>query len=74
MRNVVGRRIRALRRAQSPKVTQEELAARLQSLGVNIDRTAIAKIETGRRPVTDTEIVAICKVLRVKVAALFAGE
>ena len=42
-------------------------------MGVDLDRTAISKIETGTRSVTDVEIVAICKALDIEVASLF-GE
>ncbi len=52
-------------------MTQEQLAARLQTLGLSLDRTAISKIEVGRRPVTDIEIVAICKALSIDVTTLF---
>ncbi len=62
------------RRAAGRRVTQEELAARLQSMGINIERTAISKIEAGKRPVTDLEIVAICKALGIKVSILFEEE
>ena len=74
MKNVVGTRIREARYRSGPKVTQEQLAARLQSLGVAIDRTAISKIEAGKRPVTDIEIITICKALGIKVAMLFEEE
>ena len=56
------------------RVTQEQLAARLQSQGIAIDRSAISKIEAGKRPVTDLEIIAICNVLGIKVATLFGEE
>ena len=72
MKNVMGPRIREARRRGGQKVTQEELAARLQALGVDLDRTAISKIESGKRPVMDSEIVGISKALRVKVAWLFS--
>ena len=71
MRNVVGPRIREARRSLSQRVTQEELAARLQALGMELDRSAISKMETGKRPITDVEIVAICRVLGIDVASLF---
>ncbi len=72
MRNIVGPHIREARYREGRKVTQQELAARLQTLGVDLDRTAISKIESGRRPITDVEIVAICKALGVRVASLFS--
>jgi len=71
MKNFVGPRIREARYRHGQKVTQEELAARLQTLGLGLDRTAISKIEAGTRPVTDIEIVAICKALDMGVDALF---
>ena len=51
-----------------------ELAARLQLLGINIDRSGIAKLETGRRPVSDVEVAAIAKVLKVPIPWLFEGS
>ena len=74
MKNVVGPRIRESRYSYGRRVTQEQLAARLQSLGVDLDRTAISKIETGRRPVTDLEIIAFAKALEVTVPSLFGEE
>ena len=71
MRNMVGPKIREARYRSGQKVTQEELAARLQASGIDIDRTAISKIESGRRPISDLEILAICKSLGVDVATLF---
>ena len=74
MRNVVGPHIREARYRAGQKVTQQQLAARLQTLGLDLDRTAISKIESGRRPITDVEIIAICKALGIKVANLFPEE
>jgi len=68
-KNIVGSRIRKARKES--KVTQMELAARLQVLGIKIDRPAISKLETGSRPVTDIEIAAIAKVLKVPISSLF---
>ena len=70
----MGPRIQEARYRSGQKVTQEQLAARLQSLGIEIDRTAISKIEAGRRPVTDIEIEGICQALGIKVATLFGEE
>ena len=71
MRNVVGPRIRLARKRAVPKITQEDLCARLQVLGLQLERPAISKIETGYREVTDVEIVALAKALDVSVAWLF---
>ena len=74
MPNVVGSRIREGRYRAGRKITQLQLAARLQTLGIDIGRTAISKIEAGRRPVTDSEIAAICKALDVSVEWLFGED
>lgn len=73
MRNVVGPRIRELRRALRPRVTQEHLAARLQAMGLDLDQTTISKVERGSRPVLDVEVVAIARALGVSVGVLFEG-
>ena len=74
MKNIVGPRVRAARYQLGQRVTQEQLAARLQTLSVDLDQTAISKIESGKRPITDIEIVAICEALGIKVSTLFAEE
>lgn len=70
-RNLIGPRIRAVRLAARPPVTQEDLVARLARLGVYLDRTAVARMENNSRFIRDYEIVAIAKCLRVSVASLF---
>ncbi len=55
----MGPYIRQARYRAGRKITQEQLAAKLQSLGVDLDRTAISRIESGSRSVTDIEINAI---------------
>jgi DNA-binding XRE family transcriptional regulator len=71
-RNIVGARIRRLRRSAKPKITQEDLAGRVAAYGVGLDRTAIFRIETGRRSVSDLELASIAKALRVKISDLFS--
>ena len=46
-------------------ISQRKLADKLQILGLDVDKNAIQRIECGKRFVTDIELVAICKVLRV---------
>ena len=69
-RNIVGSRVRNARREAKPPVTQTDLVARLQVLGVVIDQSGISKIESGQRPVLDFEVVALAKALKVAVAWL----
>lgn len=47
------------------KLSQANLAARMQVNGVTIGREAISKIETGDRIVTDYELLIFAKVLGV---------
>jgi transcriptional regulator with XRE-family HTH domain len=68
--NLVGERVKDARRAAKPPLTQEELSKKLTKFGVSIDRAGIAKIETGIRGVLDFELVALAKVLNVKVTSL----
>lgn len=72
MKNLVGPRIRQLRLRDTPRVTQAELAARLQVIGVDLDRSAVSRIEQGTRLITDLEITAICEALGVTVQDLFS--
>ena len=70
LRNIVGDRVRQASRAARPPITQTDLVARLQILGIQIDQSGLSKIESGRRPVTDIEVLALAKALRVSVAWL----
>lgn len=68
-KNIVGPRVREARR--EARVTQMELAARLQLLGIPIDRSGIAKLESRRRPASDIEVAAIARVLKVPITWLY---
>ena len=70
-KNIVGRRVRQARREAKSQITQLELVARLQSLGLSIDQSALSKIENEQRPVTDVEIKALAEALKVSVSWLF---
>jgi DNA-binding XRE family transcriptional regulator len=72
-RNLVGARIRELRRKAKPKLTQDQLAGKVAALAVGLDRTAIYRIERGVRAVTDLELAALARALRVPISALFTG-
>ena len=70
-RNVIGRRVREARKQAKPPITQNDLVARLQVLGLRIDQSTISKVEKGIRPVFDFEVVALAKALKVSAAWLF---
>ena len=61
-KNISGLQIKRIRTQR--KITQVDLAARMQVLGVNMDQQAISNIERNRRIVTDYELVCFCKALR----------
>ena len=61
--NIISAKLRKLRKKS--KLSQEELAARMQLLGIDITQPLISKIERNQRFVKDYEFVAICKILNV---------
>jgi transcriptional regulator with XRE-family HTH domain len=73
-KNIVGTRIKKARENAKPPITQKDLVARLQFHRVKIDQSAISKIESGERPVSDIEVKAIAKALKVSVAWLIEGD
>ncbi len=62
-KNIVGERVKATRKSRG--ITQEDLAARLQTRGIIIERDSISRIEIGTRFVADYEVVALCDALGV---------
>ena len=72
-KNIVGVRVREARKAARPPITQTDLIARLQVLDMVIDQPGLSKIENGQRPVTDIEVVALAKALKVTEEWLLKG-
>ena len=56
------------------RISQRELADRLQLAGLDIDKNAIQRIECGKRFVTDIEIVCLAGVLGCTVESLLYGK
>lgn len=71
-KNVCGDRIREARLKQ--RITQADLAARLQVRGIIIERDSISRIEIGTRFVADYELMILSDVLNVSPAWLLGGE
>lgn len=63
LNNVCGKNVARFRLEM--KISQRELADRLQLVGLDIDKNAIQRIECGKRFVTDIEIIAFTKVFDV---------
>lgn len=64
-RNIIADRIREARLRFDPPLTQDQVSGRLAGEGVQLDRVAIAKIETGIRCAFDFEVKALAFVLKV---------
>lgn len=71
-KNICGQRIKEAR--QKSRLTQAQLAARLQVNGVVIERDSISRIEIGTRFVTDYELKIISKLLNVTVDYLLDSD
>jgi transcriptional regulator with XRE-family HTH domain len=63
--NICGKNIYELRKRQSPKMSQRILAEKLQIMGIDVDKNAIQRIESGERFVTDIEINGFARVFGV---------
>lgn len=63
-KNIIGERMARVRKERG--ITQAQLAARLQTLNINIDQQMISKIENNDRQVTDYEVACICECLKVE--------
>lgn len=62
-KNLCGNRIRETRLRQ--RLSQYDLAARLQTQGILIEQDSISRIEIGTRFVADYEVKVLAKVLNV---------
>lgn len=63
--NICGENIYILRKKAVPKMSQRILAEKLQLLGIDVDKNAIQRIESGQRFVTDIELSALKAVFDV---------
>lgn len=61
--NICGTKIKILRENLPHKTSQKKLADMLQVAGLDLDKNAIQRIESGQRFVTDIELRIIKKVL-----------
>lgn len=68
LNNICGKNIALLRTGL--KISQRELADRMQLIDIDIDKNAIQRIECGKRFVTDIEIVAFARVFNVSLEKL----
>jgi len=69
-KNVTGKRIRQARAILQPPMSQRQLVRKLLAKGIDVDQSVISRIENQERLVTDIELIAIAKFLKVTVAWL----
>lgn len=68
LNNICGKKIAQIRTEM--KLSQRQLADKLQLAGLDVDKNAIQRIECGKRFVTDIELVYLAKVLDTNVQYL----
>lgn len=71
-RNISGERVRQMRTKK--RLTQSDLAAKVQTTGVILEQDAISRIENGSRMVQDYELRALAEVLGVTSDRLMEPE
>ena len=70
--NIVGTKVAEIRKGM--KISQRELADRLVSAGLLVDKNAVQRMESGQRFVTDIELIYISKVLETSIYDLLGIE
>lgn len=71
-KNLCGNRVREARQKQ--RLSQSDLAARLQIEGIILERDSVSRIEAGTRFVADYELKILAKVLNVDIMWLLDDE
>ena len=63
--NLCGRKVALLRRQMQPKVSQRAFADMLQLAGLDLDKNAVQRMESGQRFVTDIELKVFARIFQV---------
>ena len=71
--NICGQKVKEIREQLREKTSQRKLADMLQMEGLDLDKNAVQRIESGKRFVTDIELKVIAKVLGVSYQELLDG-
>ena len=64
-KNIISEQLRIAR--VKKKLSQKELAAKMQLMNVSMDQQMISKIENNMRIVTDYELACFCQILGISV-------
>ena len=68
--NLCGDNVRELRLSYPTKLSQRALADKMQVIGIDVDKNAIQRIESGKRFVTDIELKALAEIFGVSLDEL----
>lgn len=71
--NLCGETVYRLRKAYVPKMSQRILAEKLQLDGIDVDKNAVQRIESGKRFVTDVELAALSRIFGVSCDELISA-
>ncbi len=66
--NIAGLKVAELRKGL--RISQRELSDRLNVIGLNIDKNAVQRMESGQRFITDIEIISLAKIFGITVEEL----
>lgn len=69
--NIIGNNIKKFRKEQ--KLSQEYLCARMQTMGYQISRSDISKIENKKKFISDFEVLGFAKALKINIEKLYEG-
>ena len=68
--NICGNKIAELRKEM--KISQRILADKLQLIGLDVDKNAIQRMESGQRFITDIELIYLAEALNTTISELFS--
>ena len=68
--NLCGEKIHFLRKQYVPKMSQRILAEKLQLKGIDVDKNAVQRIESGDRFVTDIELKVLAEIFNISIDEL----
>ena len=72
--NICGKKIFQLRKNHTSKMSQRILAEKMQLLGIDLDKNAIQRIESGQRFITDIELLAFSKIFKISCDELLSSN
>ncbi|NSB15664.1 helix-turn-helix domain-containing protein [Clostridium beijerinckii] len=71
-RNLFGDSIK--RKREFLNLSQEELVAKLNLLGLEINQSDLSRIESYKRPIYDYELYCLCKILEINIKQFMSDD